>query len=769
MTDAVETRVARPTGLRACIPVDSGAVSGGTRALVILGLSGLAVAQPLLDLFGKNPEFFVAGNYSRGPDRRVRPADRARARRSSAIGAHRRGDRRSTAGAGTVVFAVVVGRAGAGVRPRPAAHARRRPARRRVRCWRSSAGAGVAVLVLRTPRRAAVRRPTSPWPTCSSSARSCSSARPSELVARRRRPATSAEVEVPPPGGPVVVVVLDEFPAATIMRGDGTLNAERYPGFAELASVSTWFRNASSQYNLTHRAVPSILERRRSATTTTCRRTPTTPQPVHPARRTSCRCAATSRSPTCARRRCAHPPPRQPLSQAIEDASVVYGHRVLPSALRDELPAIDNSWGAYGAGRPGRATTSSPGDASRRRGDDARRAGVRQVARPGRRRAQPARPGRRAPRRDRRDHGRAGRCTSSTSPCRTGRGCCRAAGIATSYSPELITDPGAPGLRLRRPHGVPAAQHAGRRRRHAGRRARRPPAVAADVGGHAARRHVRPRHQPHAARHRADEGHRRQPRGGLPGAAVHQGAGPDDGEIRDDSAQNHRRAAVDRRPPRCRGRLGVRRPLALRRQRRPHRAEGVHPTSTRRSTSPRGGPRSSRYGDDWTALAAVGAHGDLVGATVDELDVGAPSAYAATLAQADALADLPTADGEVPFVLAGTVTGASSRAARAARRRQRHASPASSAATGATATAGRSPATSATSTATAPTTCTLYEVARPTASPSAPSPDAVALGQLVDGVDAAGDARGQVRRPGDQRRADRQRQQLQAARRRAPT
>ena len=37
-----------------------------TRSLVVLGLSGLAVAQPLLDLFGRNPEFFVAGNYSTG-------------------------------------------------------------------------------------------------------------------------------------------------------------------------------------------------------------------------------------------------------------------------------------------------------------------------------------------------------------------------------------------------------------------------------------------------------------------------------------------------------------------------------------------------------------------------------------------------------------------------------------------------------------------------------------------------------------------------------
>ena len=56
-----------------------------------------------------------------------------------------------------------------------------------------------------------------------------------------------------------MVIVLDELPAASIMRADGSINAERYPGFAELASVSTWFRNASSPDNYSHRAVPAIL------------------------------------------------------------------------------------------------------------------------------------------------------------------------------------------------------------------------------------------------------------------------------------------------------------------------------------------------------------------------------------------------------------------------------------------------------------------------------------------------------------------------------
>ena len=66
------------------------------------------------------------------------------------------------------------------------------------------------------------------------------------------------------------------------------------------------------------------------------------------------------------------------------------------------------------------------------------------------------------------------------------------------------------------------------------------------------------------------------------------------------------------------------------------------------------------HGDDWTALAAVGENGDLVGTDVGELTVGNPSAYSATLTQQALFSDLPTADGTEPFVLAGaTVRGGS--------------------------------------------------------------------------------------------------------------
>src|SRR5919202_3568736 len=70
-------------------------------------------------------------------------------------------------------------------------------------------------------------------------------------------PAQSAERHPP-----VVVVVFDEFPADDLNRPDGTIDAERFPNFAKLASISTWFPNAHTVYDSTFAAVPAILDGR---------------------------------------------------------------------------------------------------------------------------------------------------------------------------------------------------------------------------------------------------------------------------------------------------------------------------------------------------------------------------------------------------------------------------------------------------------------------------------------------------------------------------
>src|ERR671920_1029764 len=61
---------------------------------------------------------------------------------------------------------------------------------------------------------------------------------------------------------PVVVLVFDEFPADDLLGPDGQIDAERFPNFAELASMSTWFPNGHTVYDSTFKAVPSILDGR---------------------------------------------------------------------------------------------------------------------------------------------------------------------------------------------------------------------------------------------------------------------------------------------------------------------------------------------------------------------------------------------------------------------------------------------------------------------------------------------------------------------------
>ena len=58
---------------------------------------------------------------------------------------------------------------------------------------------------------------------------------------------------------PVVEVVFDELPTATLMNPSGTrIDAKRFPGFANLAAHSTWYRDNTTVADFTGRAVPAI-------------------------------------------------------------------------------------------------------------------------------------------------------------------------------------------------------------------------------------------------------------------------------------------------------------------------------------------------------------------------------------------------------------------------------------------------------------------------------------------------------------------------------
>jgi sulfatase-like protein len=625
-----------------------------TRAFIILGLSGLAVAQPLLDLFGQNPEFFVAGNYSGSQIvwfalliTLVPPLVGIGAT-ALAVSINRP--------LGTIVFAVVV---------TALATAFVLALLRTlgldqvvvVAAMALLAGAGVLYLVLRT-RGAQLFASYLAVANVFFLGSFLFLSPASELVAGGSS-GDIGHVSVPALRAPVVVVVLDEFAAATIMGADGSLNEERYPGFAELASVSTWFRNASSQYNLTHRAVPSILDGRlgdsddlptwgdhpRSLFTLLGHDVP-----IERYESVTDLCPPT----VC------EPPPRQPLSQAIEDASVVYGHRVLPEDLRDELPAIDNSWGAYGAaddvGADDELVRQEVGAAAEATGDKTHieKAYAKWQGLDADERSPLGQAGVLRTMIAAIDGSPAVHFVHVALPHRPW--VLSRTGVGTTFSPELITDPNAAGYEFaaRMEYQLHSMQ-VGAADTLVGElvdHLRDTPAwddtllvVTSDHGTNLS--------PPDIGRMKVTDANREEV---YRVPLFIKAPGQVDGEIRDDSVQNIDvlpsvvdllGAQVDwefdghslydgstaRIDPKVSTDVGAAIAIAERR-----REEFPH-------------------GDDWMALAAVGANGDLVGASVADLDVGGPSEWQATLDQADLFDNLPTDDNELPFVLAGTLAG----------------------------------------------------------------------------------------------------------------
>jgi hypothetical protein len=58
---------------------------------------------------------------------------------------------------------------------------------------------------------------------------------------------------------PVVMLVFDELPLASVVDQDGTIDAELFPNLAGLAAESTWFRNATTVSSSTWHAAPALV------------------------------------------------------------------------------------------------------------------------------------------------------------------------------------------------------------------------------------------------------------------------------------------------------------------------------------------------------------------------------------------------------------------------------------------------------------------------------------------------------------------------------
>ncbi len=152
---------------------------------------------------------------------------------------------------------------------------------------------------------------------------------------------------------PVVVVVFDEFPVASLMDGDGNLQSDVYPNFARLAEDGTWFRNAATVQQQTENSLPAIL----TGNNPSGGKLPTANE--YPANLFTLLAdqydihaqeAVTSLCPEYACENSSRPslPSGQRWQAMYEDLRIVAGHLFLPNDLAADLPPIDQSWSNFG-------------------------------------------------------------------------------------------------------------------------------------------------------------------------------------------------------------------------------------------------------------------------------------------------------------------------------------------------------------------------------------------------------------------------------------
>ena len=153
----------------------------------------------------------------------------------------------------------------------------------------------------------------------------------------------------------VLQIVFDEFPLYALLSADGTINAERYPGFAALASESTWYRNNVAESNFTHQAVPAVLA---SAVPQQEGGPFLSQYPKNIFTLYAGKASVGGIEPVtslCPKSVCRGPKEVNAIfeyerfKRFMRDATYVYGQRVLPPALRRYVPSIEGTWGGFGA------------------------------------------------------------------------------------------------------------------------------------------------------------------------------------------------------------------------------------------------------------------------------------------------------------------------------------------------------------------------------------------------------------------------------------
>jgi hypothetical protein len=153
---------------------------------------------------------------------------------------------------------------------------------------------------------------------------------------------------------PVVLIILDEVNTGSLMDREQQIDARRFPNFGALARDATWFRNATTVYWLSEGAVPSIL----TGNLPSPDRVPIAseyPRSLFTLLGRSYRMHVIETvTDLCPASLCRSTPGVQahavsPASSTLaSDAGIVYLHLLLPKPYVGHVAPIDDSWGNFG-------------------------------------------------------------------------------------------------------------------------------------------------------------------------------------------------------------------------------------------------------------------------------------------------------------------------------------------------------------------------------------------------------------------------------------
>lgn len=147
----------------------------------------------------------------------------------------------------------------------------------------------------------------------------------------------------------VVLLVFDELPLPTILNKDGGIDRVAFPNFARIARSATWYRNATIVSKLTSRAVPAILSGQypgKNALPTAA----DYPHNIFTLLGSRYRMEAEELiTRLCPEQVCDEttPPIGTRMGSLGADVSLIAAHMLLPEILTRGLPPVDENWGDF--------------------------------------------------------------------------------------------------------------------------------------------------------------------------------------------------------------------------------------------------------------------------------------------------------------------------------------------------------------------------------------------------------------------------------------